>query len=427
MGATHSFPLEEVFNYLKPATVRDKLVQAVLDAPMFGIRFRWNASRSLAILRNHAGKRVPATLQRMYAEDLVSLVFPDQLACLENIQGDREIPDHPLVQQTIHDCLTEAMDIEKLEALLGKIQRKELKLISRDLREPSPLAQEILNANSYAFLDPAPLEERRTRAIQNRRWLDPAVMSKLGQLDQNAIVLVKEEAWPEAESADDLHDALVLLGCITDAEGKRGSGNTSWETFLTELIAQGRATKAVLENKDEPLWVAAERLPQFAKIFPEAVLDPVLKLPKELKTEVWEREKAALELVRSRLEGVGPTTQSELAQTIGLSEFEVELALLGLENEGFVFRGQFTEGIDDLEWCERRLLARINRYTIERLRKEIEPVGVTDYMRFLFAKQHIDSDTRPGCPAGNRSATGRIRGTSRCLGRLNPRSSNARV
>ncbi|HET9235079.1 MAG TPA: DEAD/DEAH box helicase, partial [Candidatus Eisenbacteria bacterium] len=205
LGPTHSFPLEEVFQYLHPNSVRDLLVQALLDAPMFAVRWRWNAGRALAVLRFMGGKKVPPQLQRMQAEDLLTLVFPDQKACAENLVGEREIPDHPLVTETIRDCLTEAMDIEMLETILTNIVSGKVRLVARELPEPSPLAQEILNAKPYAFLDDAPLEERRTQAVMSRRWLDPATASDLGALDPAAIDRVRSEAWPEAANADELH------------------------------------------------------------------------------------------------------------------------------------------------------------------------------------------------------------------------------
>jgi ATP-dependent Lhr-like helicase len=227
LGSTHSFPLEEVFGYLSPETVREVLIQAMLDAPMFGIRWRWNASRALAVIRRRADHKVPAQLQRMQSEDLVAQVFPDQLACLENIPGEREVPEHPLVKQTIHDCLYEAMDIEGLESLLRKIKNREVQLVARDLKEPSPLAAEIVNARPYAFLDDAPLEERRTLAVKNRRWLSPAEANDIGRLDPSAIDAVQKEAWPEATSADELHDALLLSGLITQQEGIENNGKNT--------------------------------------------------------------------------------------------------------------------------------------------------------------------------------------------------------
>ncbi len=263
LGATHSFVLDEVFHYLQADSVRDILVQALLDAPMFGVRWRWNATRALAIQRRRASGRVAPHLQRMASEDLISLVFPDQLACLENIVGEREVPDHPLVRQTIEDCLTEAMDIVHLEEIIGQINRGEFKLVALDLREASPLAQEIINARPYAFLDPAGLEDRRTHAIKNRRWMDPAEAAELGKLDPLAIEQVRLEAWPTVRSVDELHEALMLLGFLTEEEGQLGDGESGWEGYFETLTNLRRAAR-LFRGKDKPvLWVAAERLPEF--------------------------------------------------------------------------------------------------------------------------------------------------------------------
>src|SRR5881628_1906702 len=221
LGTQHSFPLDEVFRYLNSQTVRDVLVQALLDAPMFPIRWRWNATRALALPRQRGGRKVPAPLQRMDAENLIAAVFPDQLACLENIAGDREIPDHPLVRQTIEDCLTEAMDVEGLIELLRRIESGRIERIARDLPEPSPLAHEILNAKPYAFLDNAPLEERRTQAVYTRRASESSADAALGILDAAAIERVCEEAWPRVSNADELHEALLLLGVMTEEEALR--------------------------------------------------------------------------------------------------------------------------------------------------------------------------------------------------------------
>ncbi|HEU5132293.1 MAG TPA: hypothetical protein VFT26_09330, partial [Pyrinomonadaceae bacterium] len=230
LGPTHSFPLDDVFHYLNSKTVRQLLCQALLDAPMWNIRWRWNVTRSLAVLRRRGGKKIPPQLQRMDAEDLLTAIFPDQVACAENLPtGEREIPSHPLVDQTVKDCLEEAMDIEGLERLLTSIERNEKNLFARDVIEASPLSQEILNARPYAYLDDAPLEERRTRAVFQRRWLDPETAADMGKLDQAAIDRVRDEVWPEPRNADELHDALVELGFVTIEEG------IPWQEFFAEL------------------------------------------------------------------------------------------------------------------------------------------------------------------------------------------------
>lgn len=390
LGPTHSFPLEEVFNYLSPESVRKVLIQAMLDAPMFGVRWRWNASRALAVVRRRADKRVPAQLQRMQSEDLVAQCFPDQLACLENIAGDREVPDHPLVNQTIHDCLYEAMDIEGLEILLGKIKRKEVGLIARDLKEPSPLAHEIINARPYAFLDDAPFEERRTLAVKNRSWLSPAEANDLGKLDEGAIEAVRQEAWPEVTSPDELHDALLLSGFLTAQEGIENN----WSAYFEELIREKRAT--VVGTDVKALWIATERVPLIKNVYPQKPLKHEVNVPERLQHIPADKDPLT-ELVRGRLEIMGPLTATLLAQKMDLSVNEIDNALIRLENEGFVFRGQFT-GIEHLEWCERRLLARIHRYTIKKLRSEIQPVSAADYMRFLFTWHQVEPGHLPSGP-----------------------------
>ena len=386
LGAQHSFPLADVFQYLKPETAEHLLVQAMLDAPMFGTRWRWNATRALAVLRSRGGRKVPTPLQRMDAEDLVAAVFPDQLACPENLVGDREIPDHPLVKQTIADCLLEAMDFPGLKRVLVAMEAGDFQLVACDTPEPSPLAHEVLNAKPYAFLDDAPLEERRTQAVITRRGLDVKTAEEFGRLDQAAIDRVKDEAWPDPRNGDELHDALLVIGAVTEGEGGRGTGDGSWRSYFDELVSHGRAGTLLHEPR---LWIAAERLPLFEAVFPGIRSEPQLTAPERDRAKVWTREDALRELVRGRLESVGPTTAGELAASLGVNTGDIDFALGALEHEGFVLRGRFTPGRSELEWCERRLLARVHRYTLDRLRKEIEPVSAADFMRFLFRWQRV--------------------------------------
>ncbi len=383
LTATHSFQLEEVARYLHSNTAREILIQALLDAPMFMTRWRWDATIALALLRFRGGTKTPPQLQRMAAEDLVAAIFPDQLACQENIVGDREIPNHPLVNQTLYDCLHEAMDIEGFEALLKAIESGAVRIETRDLVEPSPLSLEILSARPYAYLDDAPLEERRTQAVVSRRWLDPESAGDIGKLDPEAIARVREEAWPEAESADELHDALAWLGLVTPSEV---AARPHWPGLLARLAADRRATFLRPQGHDG-FFVTAERLPEFKAVHPDAGLEPDVLAPAEY-VKPWTREQALVEIVRGRLEGLGPTTAQSLAQSIGVAVADVDLALLALEGEGFVMRGSFTAP-NAPEWCERRLLARITRYTVKRLRQEIEPVAPVDFMRFLLDWQRV--------------------------------------
>ena len=383
LSSNHSFPLDDVFRYLNTKIVRETLIQAMLDAPLFEVRWRWNATRSLAVLRNRAGKKVPPQFQRMNSEDLIAQVFPDQIACFENIDGEREVPEHPLVDQTIHDCLTEAMDIDELEELIGKIERNEVELVAKDLREPSPFAAGIINAKPYAFLDETEFAERRTNAIKNRRWLDPNEVDDLSKLDVEAINNVRQEAWPLSRDAEELHDALMIMGFMTAEEGE----SSGYNTFFLDLMNQRRAVQLINQNK--VLWLATERISYFKTIFDNVTIKPEFELP-EILNQPIEKEKALIEITRGRLEVSAVTNAVELSSNLGIEKSEQELALLALENEGFVFRGRFTPGFDGEEWCERRLLQRIHKYTLEGLRQSIQPVSVQDYMRFLFKLHRFD-------------------------------------
>jgi len=329
----------------------------------------------------------------MEAEDLVAAVFPDQLACPENLVGDREIPDHPLVKQTIEDCLLEAMDFPGLKRVLEAMDAGECELVARDTTEPSPLAHEVVNAKPYAFLDDAPLEERRTQAVITRRGLDAKTVDEFGKLDQAAIDRVKDEAWPDVGSADELHDALLVMGAMPEREGGRGKG----EGYFAELTSAGRAGRLLHEP---PLWIAAERVPMVQAVFPDVASEPSLVVPERERAKTWTREDGIRELVRGRLEVVGPTTSAGVGRSLGLTTGDVDIALAALEHEGFALRGHFTPGVSDLEWCERRLLARVHRYTLDRLRREIEPVNGADFMRFLFRWHRVAPDTRAQGPEG---------------------------
>ncbi|MGE5231719.1 MAG: DEAD/DEAH box helicase, partial [Deltaproteobacteria bacterium] len=374
LGPQHSFPLETVFRFLHPDTVHDILIQALLDAPMFGTRWRWAATIALAIPRSRSGRRVPPQLQRMEADDLLAAAFPDAAACLENIAGDREVPDHPLVRQTIADCLEEVMDLDGLTGVLRGILSGGIRCLARDLPEPSPLAHEILNAKPYAFLDDAPLEERRTQAVYARRSLEPSSADDLGALDPAAIAQVRDEAWPDVRSPDELHDALLTSGFLTEEEGLAGRDGVTWADWFAALEIGGRARAVRPAGPGPALWVATERL-----------------------GEVRSGELDVKELLRGRLGILGPVTAADLAAPLAISPGEADASLAALEGEGVVLRGRFAPATDaaaPVEWCDRRLLARIHRYTLNRLRAEIEPVSAGDFMRFLFAWQRVEPDRR---------------------------------
>jgi ATP-dependent Lhr-like helicase len=386
----------------------------------------------------------------MAAEDLLTAVFPDQVACAENLPGELEIPDHPLVRQTIRDCLEEAMDVEGFEQLLRGLESGAIRVVARELTEPSPLALEVLNARPYAYLDDAPLEERRTQAVMTRRWLDPESAADIGKLDPEAIQRVRDEAWPDATNADELHDAMSWLTFLTDAEVQRQPG---WAELIDNLAQQKRVTRVASEKAAPPhgpvvphvtasssdaapastddapvsreaasassgnapgsqpaLWVTAERLPLFRALFPQAANSPPVDVPATYEKD-WAREDALVEVVRGRLEGLGPTTSAAIAAFLGLPVTSIESALAVLQAEGFAMRGQFTPGaVAEGEWCERRLLARIHRYTVKRLRAEIEPVEARDFLRFLFEWQRVTSEGRMEGPDAVGAILGQLEG-----------------
>ncbi len=395
LGEKHSFPLDSVFGYLHSNSVREVLIQAVLLAPMFATRWRWNASRSLALLRFSNGKKVPPQIQRMKSEDLLAAVFPDAIACQENLTGERaarQIPDHPLVTETLRDCLTEAMDLDGLTAVLRAIEHKEIDCVAVDTPTPSPFSHEILNANPYAFLDDAPLEERRARAVEMRRTLPPELLGQVGALDPAAIEEVEREAWPVVRDADEFHDALLTLVWVPVEQAEQ------WAAYLPRLIDEGRAVelRARGEGQEAKGWVAKENQAQIEAVFAsgdEATLDMI---------------------VQGWMESIGPTTTSELAGRLHLPHDAVNGAMMRLEAQGQVLRGQFrpvgqilhlkfkieNSGASAPEWCHRRLLARIHRLTLGALRKEIEPVTAAEFMSFLLRWQHVTPGARLHGEAG---------------------------
>ena len=399
LGEKHSFPLDTVFAFLNVNTLREVLTQAVLQAPMFMTRWRWNASRALALLRFVGGKRVAPQIQRMRAEDLLAAVFPDAIACQDNFQGARtvrQIPNHPLAQETIRDCLTEAMDVDGLMAVLQKIEQGVITCVAVDTPMPSAFCHEILNANPYAFLDDAPLEERRARAVDMRRSLPPELAGELGALDQSAIDQVIEESWPVVRDAEEFHDALLSLGWVP-CERMPG-----WDLLVPTLAAAGRVV-TLWQGETKLGWLAAEYRHYAGLLFPEARIDPATGSVGV--AEAVELEEVLNRVVLGWMESIGPTTAMDLSRTLHLSESDIQATFVRLESQGHLLRGRFlpqasrTTG-DVVEWCHRRLLARIHRLTIGRLRKEIEPVTAAEFMRFLFQWQHAAPGVRLHGEAG---------------------------
>jgi ATP-dependent helicase Lhr and Lhr-like helicase len=390
LGPQHSFPLEAVFEMVRPEAVDELLTQAALQAPMFETRWRWNSMRALALLRHRGGKKVPPALQRMRAQDLLAAVFPAQTACQDNHGGGAiELPDHFLVSETVRDCLTEAMDAAGLRRMLTDLTSGRIAHHARELPEPSPFSHEILNANPYAFLDDAPLEERRARAVSVRRGLPAEVVERVGGFDDEAVRQVVEEAEPEPRNADEVHDLLLDLGVVPEAEGRRHG----WEEMFESLVATSRAARMAIGGT-QPFWVAAERRSLALLAYPAGTFTPDVVEPPARRAPAWtDAESAVAELVRARMGLVGPTTAATLAAELSLPEADIDAALARVELGGAILRGQFGVAPPEVtQWCDRRLLARIHRRTVDGLRKGIEPAPVADFIRFLLAWQHA----RPG-------------------------------
>jgi len=389
LAEQHSFPLGDVFRFLQADTVQPILEQAALDSPIFSTRWRWDANRALALLRFQNGKKVPPQIQRMRSDDLLASVFPDAAACFENIEGDRKIPDHPLVGEVMKDVLTEAMDVEGLKSLLRGMASGEIRVIAVDTPVPSQFSHEILNANPYAYLDDAPLEERRARAVNMRRVLPESVLEEVGGLDPGAIAQVREEAWPDVRDADELHDVLHTLVALPEeftmwgqppsavrssearplvasgmsavfeesglaaldhtAEGGRSHthiAEAEWLNYFERLVIEGRAGIAVVAESGTPsgrrrYWVAAEKARSFRTLFPSAEFEQSLA---EVEKGTVSHDDALLTLVNGWMSHLGPATASQLGEALGLAASDIEKALLRMEASGTVLRGNFTGG-----------------------------------------------------------------------------------
>ena len=398
LGEQHSFPLADVFHFLQPASVEELLSQAVLASPIFASRWRWAAGRALALLRFQGGKKVPPQIQRMCSDDLLAAVFPHALACPENLEGDIEIPDHPLVRETMKDALTEAMDIDGLKHVLEGILSGKIECIAVDTPVPSQFSHEILNANPYAYLDDAPLEERRARAVEMRRMLPDAVLSEVGRLDPAAIEEVREESWPDVRDADELHDVLqtlIALPEISTADAQRDAlmsflkdrvceSAHRWEEYFEALNAERRAARAIVAGRTH--WVATERKGIFTAIFPSAHFES--ELP-DIGAAPSSKEDALMALATGWMAHSGPVTAKILSDALGITAQDIDQALLRLEASGAILRGNFTGASgEEIEWCDRRLLARIHRLTLGSLRKQIQPVTAAQFMRWLLRWQH---------------------------------------
>ena len=384
LGPQHSFPLADVPKFLHPDTTEAALSQAVLVSPMFTARWRWNLNRSLLILRFQGGRRNPLPIQRMQADDWMAALFPSLAACADNMEaGPVEIPDHPIVRQTLYDCLHEAMDIDGVIEIVRGFRTGKVRVHCVDTTEPSVLAHEILNSRPYTFLDDAPLEERRTRAVSLRRGL-PVEARELATLSPEALAQVREEARPDPRDPDELHDWLLSLG-VMRPEPEYGA-------HFASLVESGRAYSFCFG--DETYWCATERRRGAEVIFDGVRFEPDRPLPEAIAAEdPGPSEEIIREVVRAHLDCTGPIDTREMVHRTGLEAVDVEIAFATLETEGFALRGEFDLDRGE-QFCARRLLVRIHLGTQERLRREIEPVTAQDLMRFLLRWQRVTPETR---------------------------------
>ena len=413
LAEQHSFPLIDVFGFLRPPTVREVLEQASLASPIFGTRWRWDACRALALLRFRGGKKLPIQILRLQSDDLLAAVFPDVAACQENIEGDISIPDHPLVREVMKDVLTEAMDLDGLVEVLEAVGNGSVRCVAVDTPVPSVFSHEILNANPYAFLDDAPLEERRARAVELRRVLPDSVLREVGGLDQDAVRDVRRHAWPDVRDADDLHDALLTLVVVPEQVPERlttpladrlRESVPAWEPFFAELEHTRRAGRAVCSNR--AYWVATERAKAVLEAVPDVTFERALP---ELQHIPAPDTDVRVSMVQGWMSHSGPVTAVELSDVLGIDADHVNEALLRLEASGWALRGTFT-GAADLEWCERRLLARIHRLTLGALRREIAPVTAAEFMRWLLDWQHLSAGSRLSGEHGTLEALRQLQG-----------------
>ena len=422
LGPGLSMPMDEVFTYLNERTIQEVLEQAILQAPLFGTRWRWNSTRALAILRHTAGRKVPAPLVRIRSEDLLAAVFPDQVVCQDNaMPGDIEIPDHPLVFETMRDCLTEAMDVEGCKDLLGGIGDGSIEIFGRDTVQPSAFSHQILDAMPYAFLDDAPLEERRARAVSLRRAL-PEDSRNLSVLNPTAIESEFANAWPRMQNADELHDALLVLSVLPESTALASASNDGMgaiEQWFESLMIENRVYR--MDSDAVTYWVAAERLVLLNSVYPEAIFTPAP--PAHLVEAPADQEENAREnnicwVMRSWVECSGPLTATELVRWLGIARDDIVYALACLENEGVALRGSFRTHVEEEEFCDRRILSRIHRSTIDTLRREVEPVSSSAFMRFLLHWQHVDPAVRLQGEGGLLAAIEQLQGFESASGAI---------
>ncbi|MGZ4828084.1 MAG: DEAD/DEAH box helicase, partial [Candidatus Angelobacter sp.] len=422
LAEQHSFPLADVFHFLHENTVKEVLQQAALLSPLLETRWRWDANRALALLRYWNGKKIPLQVQRTRAADLLASVFPDVAQCQENADGPIVVPDHPLLREVMKDIFQEALDLEGLKDVLRKMRSGEIKCIAVDTPVPSVFSHEILNSNPYAFLDDAPLEERRARAVEMRRTLPESVLQEVGALDPAAIAEVRADAWPDVRDADELADTLHTLIALPEnfmpPDGR--SPAEAWCGYFNSLRESNRASRAKISraaqlepasSQDQPeawFWVSAEKAKAFTAIWPDAQFED--QLP-SVEGEVPSQEDALKAMVTGWLTHLGPTNATALAALLHLPVSEIDKTLLRIETTGLILRGTFDKTLGaETQWSERRLLARIHRLTLGTLRKQIEPVTAATFMRWLLRWQHVSPGSQARAEHGTLQVLRQLQG-----------------
>jgi ATP-dependent Lhr-like helicase len=384
LGPQHSFPLTQVPSMLQSRTATEVLTQAVLPHPMLASRWRWNLTRALVVPRSRGGQRRPIHLQRMESEDLLAAVWPSLAACQENAApGPVPVPDHVLVRQTVQDCLTEPLDAAGLVALLEDLESGRVTVHFVESIEPSPLSHGILTGRPFTFLDGAPLEERRTRAVPVPRGLGalgagglppglPVDAAELAPLDDVAVAEVLDQLRPRPRHADELHDLLLSLVMCRPV--------TAWQGWFDELQRDGRASLAA------GAWVATERL-EAALLVERSMADPLV-----------DADDALAECVGGHLDLSGPVTVDQLVgdETLPagslrgapVSAARARTGLARLEATGSAI------ALPDGRWCARHVLVRLHAASRGRRRRHVDPANVADFVRFLACWQHVASGTQ---------------------------------
>lgn len=392
LGPHHSFELESVMKMVRSNTCRDVLTQAVLPLPMLAARWRWNTARALVLRRSMNFQRRPINLQRMEADDLMAATWPSLAACQENAPaGPIPIPDHVLVRQTIADVLFEPLDVTRLEEMLARVEAGDIRVHVVDTSEPSLLAHGILHGQPYTFLDDAPLEERRSRAVATTRGVGALdehglpVFTERDALDPQAVREVVTQSAPKVRSADELFELLLDAGALRPT--------APWHAFFDELSRDGRA---ILEGDR---WRPSNSPPWDILIEDDAALATMVRV----------HLAAAGPVSLERLVGEDPLGPGPL-RGAPLPLGRARTAIVALEATGFAMQ------IPGARWCARHTYARLHRMARQRRRASYVAVPVSQFLDFLTRWQHVEESTRLSGREGVRRVVEQLQGVELAAG-----------